>query len=327
MMTTPSNDTEQNGLCGGQAGSGPRCGRTGHRQWPQGLLLLLGLLLAVLLPRLALAQSSGLPAIDARAYILMNANTGEIIAAKNAYDPYPIASITKLMTLYLLFQDIQAGHLQMQQRFRPSFTALRTGGSRMFMHPGLPFSVEQMILGMTVPSGNDAAVEAAGLVAGSVSRFVQEMNQTARQLGMLSTAFYDPDGLPHPNNTASPYDIAILGRAIMTQFPQFMPFFDHEHFTYAGITSPNPNLLVGRVPFITGMKSGYTDAAGHCLVATGTQNGVSLIAVVLGVPSFRDEGRGFWRASWQSLKLLDWGFAKTLWLPAAMPELERTAAH
>ncbi|MHB1202969.1 MAG: D-alanyl-D-alanine carboxypeptidase family protein [Acidithiobacillus sp.] len=326
MMTTPSNDTEQNGFCGGLAGSGPRCGRTGHRQWPQGLLLLLGLLLVVLLPRPALAQSSGLPAIDARAYILMNANTGEIIAAKNAYDPYPIASITKLMTLYLLFQDIQAGHLQMQQRFRPSFTALRTGGSRMFMHPGLPFSVEQMILGMTVPSGNDAAVEAAGLVAGSVPRFVQEMNQTARQLGMLSTAFYDPDGLPHPNNTASPYDIAILSRAIMTQFPQFMPFFDHEHFTYAGITSPNPNLLVGRVPFITGMKSGYTDAAGHCLVATGTQNGVSLIAVVLGVPSFRDEGRGFWKASWQSLKLLDWGFAKTLWLPA-MPELERTAAH
>ena len=275
-------------------------------------------------PRAA-AGTSGLPPIDARAYILMNADTGAIIATKNAYQPYAIASITKLMTLYLLFKDIDSGHLQMNQHFVPCHTALQTRGSSMFMHPGLPFSVAQMILGMTVPSGNDAAVEAAHLVAGSVPAFVTEMNQTARKIGMLSTTFYDPDGLPHPNNMASPYDVAVLTRTIMAQFPQFMPFFGHKNFTYAGITSPNPNLLVGRVPFITGMKSGYTDAAGHCLVATGTQDGVKLIAVILGVPSFHNERRGFWKASWQSLKLLDWGFARTLWLPAA-PHLERTSA-
>ena len=269
---------------------------------------------------------SGLPPIDARAYILMNADTGAIIATKNAYRPYAIASITKLMTLYLLFKDIDSGHLQLNQRFVPCRAALQTGGSSMFMHPGLPFTIAQMILGMTVPSGNDAAVETAHLVAGSVPAFVAEMNRTARKIGMLSTTFYDPDGLPHPNNMASPYDVAVLTRTLMTQFPQFMPFFRHENFTYAGITSPNPNLLVGRVPFITGMKSGYTDAAGHCLVATGTQNGIRLIAVILGVPSFRDEGRGFWRASWQSLKLLDWGFARTLWLPS-VPHLERTSAR
>ena len=269
---------------------------------------------------------SGLPPIDARAYILMNADTGAIIATKNAYRPYAIASITKLMTLYLLFKDIDSGHLQLNQRFVPCRAALQTGGSSMFMHPGLPFTIAQMILGRTVPSGNDAAVEAAHLVAGSVPAFVAEMNRTARKIGMLSTTFYDPDGLPHPNNMASPYDVAVLTRTLMTQFPQFMPFFRHENFTYAGITSPNPNLLVGRVPFITGMKSGYTDAAGHCLVATGTQDGISLIAVILGVPSFRDEGRGFWRASWQSLKLLDWGFARTLWLPS-VPHLERTSAR
>ncbi|MBU2805192.1 D-alanyl-D-alanine carboxypeptidase [Acidithiobacillus ferridurans] len=269
---------------------------------------------------------SGLPPIDARAYILMNADTGAIIATKNAYRPYAIASITKLMTLYLLFKDIDSGHLQLNQRFVPCRAALQTGGSSMFMHPGLPFTIAQMILGMTVPSGNDAAVEAAHLVAGSVPAFVAEMNRTARKIGMLSTTFYDPDGLPHPNNMASPYDVAVLTRTLMTQFPQFMPFFRHESFTYAGITSPNPNLLVGRVPFITGMKSGYTDAAGHCLVATGTQDGIRLIAVILGVPSFRDEGRGFWRASWQSLKLLDWGFARTLWLPS-VPHLERTSAR
>ena len=269
---------------------------------------------------------SGLPPIDARAYILMNADTGAIIATKNAYRPYAIASITKLMTLYLLFKDIDSGHLQLNQHFVPCRAALQTGGSSMFMHPGLPFTIAQLILGMTVPSGNDAAVEAAHLVAGSVPAFVAEMNQTARKIGMLSTTFHDPDGLPHPNNMASPYDVAVLTRTLMTQFPQFMPFFRHENFTYAGITSPNPNLLVGRVPFITGMKSGYTDAAGHCLVATGTQNGIRLIAVILGVPSFRDEGRGFWRASWQSLKLLDWGFARTLWLPS-VPHLERTSAR
>ncbi|MHB0871881.1 MAG: D-alanyl-D-alanine carboxypeptidase family protein [Acidithiobacillus ferrooxidans] len=277
------------------------------------------------IPR-AEADTSGLPLIDARAYILMNADTGAIIATKNAYRPYAIASITKLMTLYLLFKDIDSGHLQLNQHFVPCRAALQTGGSSMFMHPGLPFTIAQLILGMTVPSGNDAAVETAHLVAGSVPAFVAEMNRTARKIGMLSTTFYDPDGLPHPNNMASPYDVAVLTRTLMTQFPQFMPFFRHENFTYAGITSPNPNLLVGRVPFITGMKSGYTDAAGHCLVATGTQNGISLIAVILGVPSFRDEGRGFWRASWQSLKLLDWGFARTLWLPS-VPHLERTSAR
>ncbi len=269
---------------------------------------------------------SGLPPIDARAYILMNADTGAIIATKNAYRPYAIASITKLMTLYLLFKDIDSGHLQLNQHFVPCRAALQTGGSSMFMHPGMPFTIAQLILGMTVPSGNDAAVETAHLVAGSVPAFVAEMNRTARKIGMLSTTFYDPDGLPHPNNMASPYDVAVLTRTLMTQFPQFMPFFRHENFTYAGITSPNPNLLVGRVPFITGMKSGYTDAAGHCLVATGTQDGIRLIAVILGVPSFRDEGRGFWRASWQSLKLLDWGFARTLWLPS-VPHLERTSAR
>ncbi len=290
------------------------------RSWRTYTVLCL-IVLLFCVPR-ARAETSGLPAIDARAYILMNADTGAILAAKNAYLPYAIASITKLMTLYLLFKDIDKGHLALNQHFVPCQTALRTGGSTMFLHPGLSFTVAQMILGMTVPSGNDAAVEAAHLVAGSVPAFVADMNRTARQIGMLSTTYYNPDGLPHPNNMASPYDIAVLTRAIMTQFPQFMPFFGHAKFTYAGITSPNPNLLVGRVPFITGMKSGYTDAAGHCLVATGTQGGVNLIAVILGVPSFHKENRGFWKASWQSLKLLDWGFARTLWLPAT-PHLER----
>ncbi len=284
------------------------------------LLLLAGFVVA------RAGTSSSLPPIQARAYILVNASTGQILAAHHAYQPYAIASITKLMTLYLLFQDIQAGHLRLDQAFTPCPAALRTGGSSMFLRAGQRFTVAQMILGMTVPSGNDAAVEAAHLVAGSVPAFVARMNHTAHQLGMMSTLFHDPDGLPHPNNMASPYDVALLTRAIIQRFPRFMSFFRHAHFTYAGITSPNPNLLVGRVPFITGMKSGYTDAAGHCLVASGTQNGISLIAVVLGVPSFTDERRGFWKASWQSLKLLDWGFARTLWLPT-LPHLEETSAH
>ncbi|WP_312263242.1 D-alanyl-D-alanine carboxypeptidase family protein [Candidatus Igneacidithiobacillus taiwanensis] len=263
------------------------------------------------------------PPIDARAYILMNADTGQILAAKNAYQPYAIASLTKLMTLYLLFQDISNGHLQLHEQYTPSPAALRTGGSSMFLRAGLPFTLSQLILGMTVPSGNDAAVEAAVLVSGNVPSFVQQMNATAKQLGMLSTTYYNPDGLPHPNNYSSAYDQAILTRNIMQRFPDFMPYFNHENFTYAGITSPNPNLLVGRVPFVTGMKSGYTDAAGHCLVVTGTQGNVHLIAVVLGVPSFHNESRGFWKTSWESLKLLDWGFARTLWLP----QLEPTAAE
>ena len=193
------------------------------RSWRTYTVLCL-IVLLFCVPR-ARAETSGLPAIDARAYILMNADTGAILAAKNAYLPYAIASITKLMTLYLLFKDIDKGHLALNQHFVPCQTALRTGGSTMFLHPGLSFTVAQMILGMTVPSGNDAAVEAAHLVAGSVPAFVADMNRTARRIGMLSTTYYNPDGLPHPNNMASPYDIAVLTRAIMTQFPQFMPFF------------------------------------------------------------------------------------------------------
>ena len=267
---------------------------------------------------------SALPPIDARSYILMNAETGQILAAKNAYKPYAIASLSKLMTLYLLFQDIDSGHLQLHGQYTPGPAALQTGGSSMFLRAGLPFSLAQLILGMTVPSGNDAAVEAAVLVAGNVPTFVQEMNRTAQKLGMLSTTYNNPDGLPHPNNFSSAYDQAVLTRNILQRFPQYLPFFGHKNFTYAGITSPNPNLLVGRVPFVTGMKSGYTDAAGHCLVVTGTQGNMTLIAVVLGVPSFTNESRGFWKASWAGLKLLDWGFARTLWLPQAAG-LENTA--
>ncbi|WP_141738782.1 D-alanyl-D-alanine carboxypeptidase family protein, partial [Acidithiobacillus caldus] len=114
---------------------------------------------------------AGLPVIDARAYILMNAETGQILATKHAYRPYAIASITKLMTLYLLFQDLQSGHLSLQQQFKPCPAALHTGGSTMDLRAGVPFTVAQMILGMTVPSGNDAAVEAAHLVSGSVPAF------------------------------------------------------------------------------------------------------------------------------------------------------------
>ena len=269
------------------------------------------------------SATAGGPMLGARSYILMNATNGQILAAHNAYRPYPIASITKLMTLYLLFQAIDEGKLRLDERFYPCTAALRTGGSSMFLRAGVPFTVRQLILGMTVPSGNDAAVEAAVLVAGSVPAFVTEMNRTARALGMLSTSYNNPDGLPHPGDRASPYDIAILSRAILTRFPQFASFFDVAHFRYDGVTSPNPNLLVGRVPYITGLKSGYTDAAGHCLVATAKRDGLSLVAVVLGVPSFRDEARGFWAVSWQSLALLDWGYAKLRWLPK--PHLEPAA--
>ncbi|MEY2341572.1 D-alanyl-D-alanine carboxypeptidase family protein [Acidithiobacillus sp. IBUN Pt1247-S3] len=292
------------------------------------LLYLLFFSLSCLLGLETQAQAqdvSSLPPIDARSYILINAETGQILAAKNAYKPYAIASLSKLMTLYLLFQDINAGHLQLHGQYTPCPAALQTGGSSMFLRAGLPFSLAQLILGMTVPSGNDAAVEAAVMVGGTVPNFVQSMNTTAKGLGMLSTTYNNPDGLPHPNNFSSAYDQAVLTRNIMQRFPNFMHFFNHENFTYAGITNPNPNLLVGRVPFVTGMKSGYTDAAGHCLVVTGTQGNVKLIAVVLGVPSFTDEGRGFWKASWAGLKLLDWGFARTLWLPSA--GLENTAVE
>ncbi|MDE2089281.1 MAG: D-alanyl-D-alanine carboxypeptidase [Gammaproteobacteria bacterium] len=255
------------------------------------------------------AESRPLPPTHARAYILMDARTGRILAAHNAYAPYPIASLTKLMTLYLLFEAVQQGRLHLDQRVMPSYAAVHTAGSCAFLQAGVPVTVRQLILGMTVDSGNDAAVQAAILVGGSVPAFVRLMNKTARDLGMKATVYGNPHGLPMPGTHSSAYDLALLSRAIIRRFPHYLSFFGAKYFVYNRVRQRNSNLLLWKDSRVDGLKTGYTNAAGHCLVATAMKGKERLIAVVLGVPSFRIESHGFHTVARSAENLLIWGYA------------------
>ncbi len=222
------------------------------------------------------------PSVEARNYVLLDPVSGQILAARKADEPTPPASITKLMTAYLTFQALARGSLKLDQQIPVSVAAWKAGGSTMFLEPNLPATVEQMISGMVVVSGNDAAVALAEAVAGNTDSFVQMMNATARQLGMNKSHFDNVNGLPTPTHLVSARDIAVLTEDIMRQYPQYTHYFAEHTFTYNKVTQQNWNPLVFSDPSVTGMKTGHTDEAGYCLDATAVRNGRPLIAVVLG---------------------------------------------
>ncbi len=222
------------------------------------------------------------PNVDARHYVLLDTASGQILAQRDADAATPPASITKLMTTYLTFQALSLGHLRLDQSISVSVAAWKAGGSTMFLEPNLPVTVEQMIRGMVVVSGNDAAVALAETIAGNSDSFVQMMNATAQQLGMTHSHFDNVNGLPAPTHLVSARDIALLTQHILQQFPQYLHYFGEHDFTYNNVTQQNWNPLVFSDPSVTGMKTGHTDEAGYCLDATAVRNGHSLIAVVLG---------------------------------------------
>lgn len=222
------------------------------------------------------------PNVDARHYVLLDPASGQILAARKAEEPTPPASITKLMTAYLTFQELAKGNMKLEQQIPVSVAAWKAGGSTMFLQPNLPATVQQMISGMVVVSGNDAAVALAEAVAGNTDSFVQMMNNTARQLGMTASHFDNVNGLPTPTHLVSARDIGVLTENIMRQFPQYLHYFGEHAFTYNNVTQQNWNPLVFSDPSVTGMKTGHTDEAGYCLDATAVRNGHPLIAVVLG---------------------------------------------
>lgn len=212
----------------------------------------------------------------------MDPASGQILAARQAEEPTPPASITKLMTAYLTFQELAKGSMKLEQQIPVSVAAWKAGGSTMFLQPNLPATVQQMISGMVVVSGNDAAVALAEAVAGNTDSFVQMMNATARQLGMTGSHFDNVNGLPTPTHLVSARDIGVLTEDIMRQFPQYLHYFGEHSFTYNNVTQQNWNPLVFSDPSVTGMKTGHTDEAGYCLDATAVRNGHPLVAVVLG---------------------------------------------
>jgi D-alanyl-D-alanine carboxypeptidase (penicillin-binding protein 5/6) len=227
----------------------------------------------------------GAPNVDARNYILIDPVSGQILAAREADQKVPPASLTKLMTTYLTFQAVARGSLKLDQQVPVSVASWKAGGSTMFLQPNLPATVEEVIQGMVVVSGNDAAVALAETIAGNTDSFVQMMNATARQLGMTNTHFDNVDGLPTPTHLVSAHDIGILTEAIIRQYPQFLHYFAEKSFTYNKVTQNNWNPLVFSDPTVTGMKTGHTEEAGYCLDATAVRKGRHLIAVVLGSSS------------------------------------------
>lgn len=247
----------------------------------------LGTLLFLAISTQASALSSlpaipGAPEVDARNYVLLDPDSGQTLVERASGQQVPPASLTKLMTAYLTFQALAQGKLKLDQPGSVSVAAWKAGGSTMFLQPGLPATVEQMIQGLVVVSGNDAAVALAETIAGNTDSFVQMMNITAHQLDMTQSHFDNVDGLPTPTHKVSAGDIALLTEDIMRQYPQYLHYFGQQTFTYNNVTQRNWNPLIFSDTTVTGMKTGHTDEAGYCLDATATRNGHRLIAVVLG---------------------------------------------
>ena len=241
------------------------------------------------------------PALNAQEYILVDFNTGKVLAAKNAEDKVPMASLTKLMTAYIVFSALKSGQLTLDTPVTISNAAWRTGGSRMFLNPGTQVTVLNLLKGMIVESGNDATVALAQKVGGTQAGFVTLMNDFARRLGLNSTHYEDVDGLPKPDHYTTARDLATLAADIIRDFPQYYFIFKIKQFTWDHITQRNRVSLLWTDPSVDGMKTGYTDAAGYCMVTSADRHGMRLVSVVLGAPSWNG------RVS-DSEALLNYGF-------------------
>jgi D-alanyl-D-alanine carboxypeptidase (penicillin-binding protein 5/6) len=262
----------------------------------------------------ALAQMPQPPEVAARAYLLMDVTTGQVLAAKDPDQPVEPASLTKLMTAYIVFDALKAGKISLSQTLPVSERAWKMPGSRMFIDPKMQVPVEDLIKGMIVQSGNDATMALAEGVGGSLERFVQLMNEQARALGMSRSSFKNPEGLTEPGHVTTARDLATLATRLMRDFPQYVPYYAIQRYRYPGTPAANDsnrNLLLFRDPSVDGLKTGHTNAAGYCLVATarrqvpglgeGPQGQRRLLSVLLGATSENA------RAA-ESQKLLNWGY-------------------
>lgn len=241
------------------------------------------------------------PSINAKAYLLMDAYSGKILASENIDERVAPASLTKMMTSYVVSMALQQSRIHPTDLVTISEAAWKTGGSKMFVKVGDKVSVQDLMQGMIVDSGNDACVAMAEYVAGSQDSFVNLMNQQAARLGMENTHFVDVDGLPDPNHYTTTRDMAILARSLILDFPEDYKWYSQKWFSYNGIKQPNRNRLLWRDPDVDGIKTGHTNEAGFCLAASGQKNGLRLITIVMGAPS--DDMR-----AQDSQKLLTYGF-------------------
>lgn len=230
-------------------------------------------------------QSASLTAIPKYAAIMIDPQTGEVLYAHQPDVERHPASITKVMTMFLLFEEIRAGRVKMSDRVPFSFTARNQAPSRLGVGAKETISVDEAIQALATKSANDVAYAIAEFVGGSERQFIERMNKRARELGMKSTNFANPTGLPNSAHHSTARDIATLSRAMLSQFPNYYTYFRQRQFTWNGKVMPNHNKLLGNALGVDGIKTGYTVASGFTLAAAASRNGKRLIAVVLGAPT------------------------------------------
>lgn len=270
----------------------------------------------------ALAQVPQPPEIAARSYLLLDVTANQMLAARDIDTPVEPASLTKLMTQYLVFDALRAKKLDLKQRLPVSVRAWKVGGSTMFIDPKMTVPVDDLIKGMIVQSGNDATVALAEGVGGTVEHFVELMNNQARALGLKSTSYKNPEGLTVAGHTTTARDLSILATRLMQEFPEYLHYYAIKKYRYEGTPTANDsnrNLLLFRDPTVDGLKTGHTEAAGYCLIATakrdftnlaspgaaagtpGATGSRRLLSIILGATSENARAN-------ESQKLLNWGY-------------------
>ncbi|MDN5836695.1 MAG: D-alanyl-D-alanine carboxypeptidase [Nitrosospira sp.] len=240
-------------------------------------------------------------AVAAKSYILTDVQSGQTLASQNVHERVEPASLTKLMTAHVVFSALRQKRVTLTQTVPVSERAWRTQGSRMFIEPNKPVTIDELMRGMIVQSGNDACIALAEAVAGSEGVFVQMMNKEAGRLGMKNTRFANSTGLPHPEHYTTAHDLSLLAAAMIRDFPEYYPLYSLREYTYNKITQPNRNRLLWLDPNVDGLKTGHTEAAGYCLITSAKRGERRLISVVMGTAS--DNAR-----TMESQRLLNHGF-------------------
>jgi len=241
------------------------------------------------------------PIIGAKSYLVIDATTGKELASLDPDTPLAPASLTKIMTTYVVFKALSQGQIQLADEVTISERAWRTPGSRMFIEVGKRVKIEDLLLGMIVQSGNDASVALAEHIAGTEGVFAQMMNQQAQQLGMHSSNFLNATGLPAEGHVTTARDLATLARAMIAEFPDYYAWHAVKEFTFNDIKQSNRNKLLWRDSSVDGLKTGHTDDAGYCLVASAERDGMRIVSVVMGTSSEKARADG-------SQALLNYGF-------------------
>ena len=252
-------------------------------------------------PMVAGLSTIPVPDLAARAWLTLDATSGQVIAANNINEKVEPASLTKIMAAYVVFDAVAKGRLSLDQTVPISEKAWKTEGSRMFVNVNSQVSVGELLQGMIVQSGNDATVALAEAVAGSEEAFVALMNQEAQRQGLSGTRFTNSPGLPHADHITTVYDLGVLARNLVNDFPQYLHYYSQKEYTYNDIKQRNRNRLLWVDETVDGLKTGHTSSAGYCLITTAIRDGRRVITVLVGASS--DAARAE-----NSLKLLNWSF-------------------